>query len=95
MRDPHVAYPYYRLECEPTLSFESPPPIEAATDAFKLRLEDRRVTVELLGGGSRYLGTPQTVQMEGFGKVSATNGQALGSEPSVENFASASVTSSV
>jgi hypothetical protein len=40
LRDPHVVALQYRLETEPNLTFENPPPVDDERDAFHLRLEN-------------------------------------------------------
>jgi hypothetical protein len=48
MRDPHVVALFYRLIEGQQITFDSPPPIEDATDEFRVRLADNEVTVEFL-----------------------------------------------
>ena len=40
MREPHVDWLLYRMECAPTTSFENPPAIEVETPDFRLTLRD-------------------------------------------------------
>lgn len=47
MNDPHVEALDYRLVPDESLRFNSPPPLEHETDAFKLRLQDEVLTVWL------------------------------------------------
>ena len=47
MRDPHVETLTYRVETEPTLVFDNPPPVEHHIKAFTVRLADGLVTVEM------------------------------------------------
>jgi hypothetical protein len=47
VRDPHVKTLIYRVETEPTLVFDNPPPVEHQTRAFKIRLADGIVTVTM------------------------------------------------
>jgi hypothetical protein len=48
MNDPHVERLRYRLNVNPIqLSFESPPPLFQEYDAFRIRLENGTVTVEM------------------------------------------------
>jgi hypothetical protein len=44
MRDPHVVSLRYRLETDPSLTFDNPPPIEQETDEFTLHLADGVLT---------------------------------------------------
>lgn len=48
MRDPHVVSLRYRLITDDTTSFDDPPPVERETDAFRLRLADGIVAVEMV-----------------------------------------------
>jgi len=47
MRDPHVVALHYRLVTGETLAFKNAPPVERATEAFRLRLADDRLAVEM------------------------------------------------
>jgi hypothetical protein len=44
MRDPHVVDLYYRLETDPPLIFDHPPPLDHDTDKFTLHLADGALT---------------------------------------------------
>lgn len=48
MRDPHVASLRYRLVPGETTSFDSPPPVEWETEAFRMRLADGVATFEMV-----------------------------------------------
>src|SRR5713226_6809538 len=43
MRDPHVDWLQYRLECAPTTTFQNAPPIEYDTAAFRMTLRDGQI----------------------------------------------------
>jgi hypothetical protein len=47
MRDPHVVALRYKVETTPTITFNNPPAVEAEASAFRLRLENDEVTIEL------------------------------------------------
>jgi hypothetical protein len=47
VNDPHVETVKYRFVPDESLQFNSPPPLEHETDAFKLRLQDEVLTVWL------------------------------------------------
>jgi len=47
MRDPHVSALVYRLETDETVAFDDPPPLEHETDAFRVRLADGVLRVEM------------------------------------------------
>jgi len=47
MNDPHVERLHYKLRSESTLSFESPPPINRETPAFRIHLEEGKLTVHM------------------------------------------------
>ena len=47
MRDPHVVWVRYRLEADPHVTFENPPPIEWETDTFRMRLAEGIATFEM------------------------------------------------
>jgi hypothetical protein len=47
MRDPHVKSLQYRLKTSEAISFRSPPPLEEHTGAFRARLEDEVLTLEM------------------------------------------------
>ena len=47
MRDPHVVALQYRLETDPNVTFQNPPPVEAETEAFRVRLDKGAATFEL------------------------------------------------
>jgi len=47
MRDPHVVALLYRVETEPTLVFDNPPPVEHQTNDFDVRLAGGVVTVTM------------------------------------------------
>ena len=48
MNDPHFERLHYNLRSGGTLSFESPAPIDEETPAFRIHLEDGRLTVQML-----------------------------------------------
>lgn len=43
MRDPHVDWLQYRLECAPATTFQNAPPIEHETAAFRMTLRDGQI----------------------------------------------------
>jgi len=47
MRDPHVVSLQYRLETDPSVTFQNPPPVENETPAFRLRLDNGVATFRL------------------------------------------------
>jgi hypothetical protein len=47
MRDPHVVSLQYRLETDPGVTFQNPPPVEAETEAFLVRLDNGVATFQL------------------------------------------------
>ena len=47
MRDPHVVTLQYRVVTDPLFEFKDPPPIEHEEAAFRLRLEDGTLRVEM------------------------------------------------
>jgi len=47
MRDPHVVTLHYRVVTDPLFEFKDPPPIEHEEAAFRLRLEDGKLRVEM------------------------------------------------
>jgi hypothetical protein len=49
MNDPHVESLLYRLDTDPTLVFQNPPPLDYETPDFRLRLEDGLLTVTMKG----------------------------------------------
>lgn len=62
MRDPHVVALFYRLTEGQQITFDSPPPIEDATDEFRVRLADNEVTLEFLGHYSDVPSARQTAE---------------------------------
>jgi hypothetical protein len=47
MRDPHVVSLRYRLELGKNVEFDNPQPVEGETDAFRFRLENGVLTVQM------------------------------------------------
>ena len=47
MRDPHVVALRYRVITDEAVAFDNPPPVERETEAFRMRLADGIVTLEM------------------------------------------------
>lgn len=47
MRDPHVVSLQYRLEADPGVTFQNPPPVEDETETFRVRLDNGVATFQL------------------------------------------------
>lgn len=48
MRDPHIVSLRYRLEPVDSVTFDDPQPIERKTDAFRMRLEDGTLSIDMV-----------------------------------------------
>ena len=47
MRDPHVSTLIYRIETDETVVFDNPEPLERETEAFRMRLADGVLRLEM------------------------------------------------